>query len=437
MDTLYCYMNGIKVGELTRNKHHALFFTYSATWLNSPYARAISLSMPLTAKRYSGDVVVNYFDNLLPDLPEIRRVVQTQVGADSIEPFDLLTAVGSDCVGALQLLTHDGTNGVTGLGDKLSDDEICVILKELEHKPLGVDKGQEFRLSIAGAQSKTALCYKGGNWHKPIGETPTTHIFKLPMGRVTDQHIDFNDSCENEHYCMTLAREFGLDTPNSMVKKFGDTKAFIVERFDRKFNSDEGVTYRLPQEDFCQVFNVNSGLKYQSQGGIGIEKIYKMLLGSDNDKDLKDFMKAQIFNWLIAGIDAHAKNYSVFLLPGGGFKLTPFYDLLSAYPLFDNGLNYRDVSLAMGLRSTNGLKYKWRKIQTRHFFHTAKEVGYSLADMQQDIEMFYDTATQAMENATNKVLKNNKDGDYSCIDSVNAGIKKIIQSKVIVNPFEK
>ena len=43
---------------------------------------------------------------------------------------------------------------------------------------------EDFRISIAGAQEKTAFLRHQGKWCRPIGSTPTTHIFKLPLGLV-------------------------------------------------------------------------------------------------------------------------------------------------------------------------------------------------------------------------------------------------------------
>lgn len=51
--TLYCHMNDQFVGTLTSRRNN-LSFRYSDSWLNSKFARAISVSMPLTDQEYSG-----------------------------------------------------------------------------------------------------------------------------------------------------------------------------------------------------------------------------------------------------------------------------------------------------------------------------------------------------------------------------------------------
>ena len=61
-----------------------------------------------------------------------------------------------------------------------------------------MDADQDFRITIAGAQEKTALLKYGGSWRMPKGATPTTHILKLPLGIVGNQRADLRDSVENE-----------------------------------------------------------------------------------------------------------------------------------------------------------------------------------------------------------------------------------------------
>src|SRR5207247_751940 len=85
------------------------------------------------------------------------------------------------------------------------------------------DTGQ---FSLAGAQPKTALLFRGGRFGVPSGRTPTTHILKPPLR-------DFPGHVENEHLCLTLARGLGLPTARSEVRRFGDEVAIVVTRYDR------------------------------------------------------------------------------------------------------------------------------------------------------------------------------------------------------------
>ena len=55
--------------------------------------------------------------------------------------------------------------------------------------------------------------------------------------------------------------------------------------------------------------------------------------------------------WLLAATDGHAKNCSVFLQPGGRFRLTPLYDVMSVQSAFDARqlrTNQMKLALAVG-----------------------------------------------------------------------------------------
>ena len=132
---------------------------------------------------------------------------------------------------------------------------------------------------------------------------------------------------------------------------------------------------RLPQEDCCQALSVPPSRKYQSDGGPGIVDILEFLKGSDNpETDQAIFMKTQIAFWLMAATDGLAKNFSVFLYPGGGFRLTPLYDVMSTQPLLDSGqLRRNQMRLAMAVGDNH--HYRVHDILPRHFLQSAARVG--------------------------------------------------------------
>ncbi len=389
MAVLDVYMNGYLVGEFTKSTTGSHLFKYAEQWLNTSNSRPISLSMPLQKKAYKGDEVYNFFDNLLPDNIEVRNRIVARYHAQSTQAFDLLAKVGQDSVGALQLVSHgQQAFDVKKIEYKLlSNTALEKVLKGYKSDiPLGMLADEDdFRISIAGAQEKTALLNLEDQWLLPIKATPTTHIIKLPIGEIQSHShtIDMSDSVENEYLCMMIVREFGLDVPQCSIIKVGDIKAFAVERFDRKLSSDGKWIMRLPQEDFCQALNIPPAKKYESNGGPGIEQIMPYLLGSMSaERDRYNFMKSQVLFWLLAATDGHAKNFSLFIEAGGGYRLTPLYDILSIYPAIGGkGLNIRKAKLAMGLKATKGKEYRIAQIFPRHFIQTAKAIGFDTQTM--------------------------------------------------------
>ena len=154
----------------------------------------------------------------------------------------------------------------------------------------------------------------------------------------------------------------------------------VVDRFDRRLSADGQWFMRLPQEDFCQATATAPALKSECDGGPGIGKIMELLLGSDRAaEDRRDFMRTQLVSWLLAAIDGHAKNFSVFLQAGGAYRLTPRYDVLSAYPVLGNGrgkLSPHKITMAMAVSGKNR-HYRWKEISARHWRETARRCGFS------------------------------------------------------------
>lgn len=383
--TLLVWMNGELVGRWIAGTHEAQAFSYDSAWLRALGARPISLSMPLGPEGsvHRGAIVENFFENLLPDNREIRERIRQRFTAKSSRAFDLLAEIGRDCVGAIQL-TADGApppNVRSIDATPIDSDGISRLLdRTLAGPPLGRDgdEGDDFRISLAGAQEKTALLRIGQQWLRPHGATPTTHILKLPMGEGP-QGIDMSDSVENEWLCAQILRAYGVDIAPCWIERFGAYKVLVVERFDRRWSSDGSWIMRLPQEDFCQATGTSREQKYEADGGPGIKRIMDLLLGSTQaEQDRLDFLRTQILFWMLCAIDGHAKNFSVFLQPGSRFRLTPRYDVLSAYPFLGTSarqLSPHKVKMAMAADGEKNRHYKWDLILPRHWQNTAKLCG--------------------------------------------------------------
>jgi len=388
MASLFVYMNGYEVGEYIQRRGGAQAFIYSDSWLEQKAAIPVSLSLPLTDKTHKGDVVYNFFDNLLPDSMDIRNRIQSRFGAKTNQPFDLLSYIGRDCAGAVQLLSERSNINIKKInGTPLSTSEIADGLRNYRSAPLGMGRDRDFRISIAGAQEKTALLYHDNKWLRPSGTTPTTHIFKLPIGNIEHAGIDLSESVENEWLCLEIFRSFGLPVPETRIEWFDEVKVLIVKRFDRELASDRSWIIRHPTEDMCQANGIAPALKYENEGGSGISTIMGLLKSSLNpEDDRKQFMRCTFLFWLLGAIDGHAKNFSIYLKQGGRFKLTPVYDVISAYPIAEKRqIEYRDLKMAMALHGKNS-HYKWYEIMPRHWFEESKRVDFPETEMQAIID---------------------------------------------------
>ena len=394
---LNVFLNARLVGRLRRLGSGAVDFQYDQSWLDWEHTLPISISLPLREDRYVGDRVIAVFDNLLPDPEPVRRQIAERTGAEGHDAYNLLAKLGRDCVGALQILSDGQDPGPAGIveGRAVDDDEIAGKIRNLTRAPLGLDDDGEFRISIAGAQEKTAfLCWKD-KWHIPRGTTATTHIMKPQIG-VLPNGTDFSRSVENEHLCLKLTAALGLPGALTEIVEFQGERVLVIERFDRRWTGD-GRLLRLPQEDCCQALSVPPSRKYDADGGPGMADILDMLRGSDEPAaDQRMFIKAQIAFWLLGATDGHAKNFSIFLNPGGRFVMTPLYDVMSAQPAVDAGqLRERDFKMALAVG--NNRHYVIGTILPRHFAQTAAREGISAQVIDEICRELVDGADMAIE----------------------------------------
>lgn len=395
---LRVYLGSRLTGRLIREPGGAIAFRYDPDWLAQPGALPISLSLPLREDAYRGEPVAAVFENLLPDSGLLRRKVAERVGARGTDAYSLLARIGQDCVGALQFVAGDMDRRDDGLaGETVTDAEIARLLTNLAAAPLGLSPEDDFRISIAGAQEKTALLLKDGKWLKPHGTTPTSHIFKTRIGHLPGG-IDLTDSVENEFYCLKLAESFGFPVNRAEIRTFDGVTALVIERFDRRPLAD-GRLLRLPQEDCCQALSVPPTLKYQSEGGPGMAEVLDLLKASDAPaRDQAQFLAAQLFFWIIGATDGHAKNFSLFLKPGGGFAMTPLYDILSAEPAHArHQVTRRQMRLAMSAGKNR--HYRLDEIHPRHFVQSAMAAGVPAPVMTAALQQLADHADTAFDRA--------------------------------------
>lgn len=379
------WMNNERVGTWSRTAADVDVFAYDLAWTNAERGRPLSLTLPFLPGNgeHRGTHVANWFENLLPDSTEIRSRLARRFGVSS-SARQLLAEIGRDCVGAVQILPDDDAPVATTVlaADPMTTADVARVLRGVTSSTaLGLvhDRDDDFRISVAGAQEKTALLRKDGQWYRPRGTTPTTHILKLPLGLVGNMRYNLEHSIANEWLCVHLLGALGFDVAHVEMASFEDDvsteRALVVERFDRQWTDGERGLIRLPQEDLCQATGTAPDRKYESDGGPGIRTIVPLLKrGVAPADDVRTFVLSQLAFWLLAAIDGHAKNFSLFLRRDG-YLLTPIYDVLSAWPIIGVGPNHlpmRKAKLAMGVRCKNA-HYEIDRILTRHWRCVAEQ----------------------------------------------------------------
>ncbi|MDP3899165.1 MAG: type II toxin-antitoxin system HipA family toxin [Mesorhizobium sp.] len=393
IETLDVYISGRRAGELNHLQGGKLSFSYDDQWMNGRVAIPLSLSMPTITRTYDGKLVEAFLWGLLPDNEQTLARWAQRFQVTARNPFALLQNVGRDCAGAVQFLPQGNELSRSETFEPITDEQIGDRLRDLRRDGAATRRlGDPGQFSLAGAQAKTAfhLDNSTGQWGIPLGDTPTTHIFKPPMPHL-------HGHTENEHFCLQLAQMLGMEAAHSQVLEFAGEKAIVVRRFDRR--NIDGRTIRIHQEDMCQALSVMPTLKYENQGGPGIVKISNMVLSASNDpvRDRHTFMEANIFNWVIGGTDAHAKNYSMLLGAQGEARLAPLYDISSILPHLGQGeiqAEMRDLRLAMKIDRV----YTIDEVMPRHWERcaSAAKVGieFTMRTIRHQIAVMPDLASE-------------------------------------------
>jgi serine/threonine-protein kinase HipA len=351
-----------EMGRFFRDMKGRVSFVYDEKWRNAADAYPLSLSMPLTLGEHGNSKTDPFLRGLLPDNEKVLDQWGKKFQVSSRNAFGLIAGVGEDCAGAVQFVRPDRLDAILGKQppeiEWLTPGDIAQRLRSLREDHAAWrnprDTGQ---FSLAGAQPKTALLLAEGRWGIPSGRTPTTHILKPP----TD---DFDGHAKNEHFCLELGRAIGLPVANSEVRRFNDEIAIVIERYDRVHAGN--VWQRVHQEDTCQALGIPPTRKYKNDGGPGVRDIVDLLktFSSKPREDIGTFLDAVYYNWLIAGTDAHAKNYALLIASAGQVRLAPLYDIASILPYPDIDIQKARSSMKIGneYRLRNIGKYQWQKL---------------------------------------------------------------------------
>jgi serine/threonine-protein kinase HipA len=355
---LATFIDGRRAGMLSQDRNGRMRFVYDEDYPST--ATPLSPRLTVAGAEYTHADVAPFIVGLLPDNDQVLDRWGRLFGVSPRNPFAILAHVGVDCAGAVQFVPGDGDAIEAGTLEPLSAADIARMLRALRtdphawQQPAGTRGGH---FSLAGAQTKFALHRTTTGWARPAGRIPTTHIFKPAIAGIA--HHDLN-----EHLCLQAARRLGLLAASSELARFDGERVLIVERYDRR--RVDGELRRLHQVDMCQAVGVMPDLKYQRDGGPSPAQIITTIrLVLAGEADVERFVRALMFNWLIAGTDAHAKNYGL-VLSGTNARLAPLYDTSSALTMPD--WNWHKWELAMRVNTKGRFKYlgidDWKKFAT-------------------------------------------------------------------------
>ena len=340
----------VQAGCITGSNFRDAAFSYDESYIASPSAHAISLSLPLSIKDYDTDSTRTFFDGLLPE-GFTRQCVAESIHASSDDYISILRELGSECLGAIQIIDEEKPSIKEGY-IPLTIEEIKALAKE------GASKSAEIvvksHLSLTGASGKVGLYYNqaSGKWYKAQGLAPSTHIVK-------QSHVRYKNIVLNEQLCLLAAQKLEIEIPESFIlqsqagKVNDEDVLFATRRFDRDFDKDSRIIdglktpYRLHQEDFAQALGIKSSDKYEKAGQGYLKRMFDLLQkhSSNPIEDSLKLWKRAVYNCIIGNTDNHIKNSSlIYSKDLSSIRLAPFYDVVCT-KVYESSTDEMSVSI--------------------------------------------------------------------------------------------
>jgi serine/threonine-protein kinase HipA len=318
-------VNNAAVGEIHRAQEPSLhLFRYRP---EVPPAMAVSLLMPPENPEYDAGSPGALHPVFAMNLPEgeLRRILTSRFAQQLGGVFDdyaLLGLVGHSQIGRLRTIPTDAgivappaPLNIRGLLQETNTHAIFDRLLEQYGASAGVS-GVQPKILVRDEQAKAA---------EPISRLTfpeSTHIIK------TFDPARFPDLALNEHLCLLVAKESGLDAATSEVSSDGGLLA--VARFDLL---PEGK--HLGFEDFCALSAKQPDDKYSGSYEDLAQLLTRFVTPASNTvAELRKFFQTLVLSVALRNGDAHLKNFGLLYADAakGPVRLAPAFDIVTTTP---------------------------------------------------------------------------------------------------------
>ena len=325
------FANKNPAGNLVYNsKDKEFIFNYTH---NNP----ISLTMPYSLKSY----VSNYhlhpiFDMNMPEgylFELLKNLLIKEYG--KIDDYILFSHLSKNIEGFLtyqENLSKKSSYNLDDLINNTQDDIFSNLVKQFLQNS-----------AISGVQPKVLV---------PIFDKATLNTKEYIVKSFSSE---FPHLAENEYFCMSALKKAGIKTPKFWLSK--NKKLFIMEKFTYQKESNSFYGF----EEFCVLFGFNKEKKYNGS----YEQIAKAIakISTQKAKDLKEFYKMIVMNFLLKNGDAHLKNFGILYSADKSKRfLAPAYDVINTViymPKDKPALNLNGKKLWFGKKELIefGIKY--------------------------------------------------------------------------------
>jgi serine/threonine-protein kinase HipA len=328
--TLQVHLNQTLIGTLAQ-KDNKIYFEYDRAFLKSgiqisPYKLPLKVGL-FRCDDDTFEGLWGVFADSLPDgwgrLLMDRHLVRLGVNPQSITPLDRLSYIGNYGMGALR---YEPVREVDApLGEVVLDDLAQSSQAILEGtSEMMLDELLALGGSSAGARPKVLVQLSHDGTKMIHGRQQLQEGYAHYMVKFSNT-LDGKESGAIEYAYALMAKEAGIEMPNTVLLEGRQGRYFGCERFDKigdervHMHSVAGLThsdFRLPIQDFA--------LDYDDLMALTLDL-------TKNYQEVHKMFRLACFNLFAHNRDDHAKNFSFLMDAQGVWRLSPAYDLTFSY----------------------------------------------------------------------------------------------------------
>jgi serine/threonine-protein kinase HipA len=285
-------------------------FSYAREYLSRADGIALCPDLPLRDGQYTAPVGLELhpiFEDAGPDRWG-RRVIDRAFNPRRRAAIDYLALAGEDRIGALGFSASDEIYQVDQApAFHRSDLPSLIEAARAVELQLPIDERLRQLLrpggTAGGARPKAVIDDEGSAW--------------IAKFAADGDAVDF---CAIEHASVRLARECGIEAPESRLVQLGRSRALLVKRFDRE---PGGGRIHFAS---ARTMLLGDGIPEEQMAYADIAEFARRFSPTPAEDSLQMFRR-MVLNILIENTDDHAKNHAFLHQGTDRWRLSPVYDI--------------------------------------------------------------------------------------------------------------
>ncbi|MEX2540469.1 MAG: type II toxin-antitoxin system HipA family toxin [Trueperaceae bacterium] len=312
-------------------------FVYGQSYLQR--ADAVPLDpyhLPLIPREFTTTKLGGLFGALRDVAPDFwgRRVIERRIGEVDPTEFDYLVHPADGRIGALSFGDTPQPQQQPSRLPSIHD------LARLREAAAAIEAGEPIEAewedllrpgsSVGGARPKTVIRLEDG----------TVWIAKFP------ERSDRWSNAAVEGGMLALAKQCGIETPETRIEVVGGEQVLLVKRFDRSDAPGGDGELRSRMVSALTVLDLDESVTERS-GWSYLDLADEIQRWSEQPvANKRELFRRMTFNALVSNTDDHPRNHAL-IAPGRGWRLSPAYDIT---PSHIRSLERRDLAMSVGVQ---------------------------------------------------------------------------------------